>query len=146
MDRARVLVVDDDEDVLDMVRLGIAKAGIRTDGATTAEEGLAKMEMNMYPVVVLDIHMPGMSGVEMLSALKQRNSLVQVIMLTADASMERVIECMDRGAIDFLSKTADSHEIIRAVSEALGRAARWMSWLGNSRSRSRPQEATTPCA
>jgi len=130
MDQAKVLVVDDDDDYLDLVRLELAKAGIRTDGAETAGEGLAKMDKHPYPVVVSDIRMPEMSGVEMLAALKQRNSLVQVIMLTADASIERVIECMDRGATDLYSKTEGLYLMTAAVTAALGRAARWSNWIG----------------
>lgn len=130
MSQARVLVVDDDRDMLQMVRMQLARVGIHSDGASTPDEGLAKMERQMYPVAILDIHMPGMSGVDMLEALKRRNSLAQVIMLTSDASMERVIECMDRGAIDFFSKSDPAHMITEAVMSALGRAGRWSNLIG----------------
>jgi phosphoserine phosphatase RsbU/P len=135
MDKARILVVDDDEDVRDMVQMELAKAGFRSDSAATAQEGLAMMEHHLYPVVVLDIHMPGTNGVEMLGSLKQLNSLVQVLMLTSDASMHRVIECMDRGAADFFSKTESMCHLVGGVAAALGRTVRWMSWMGTRANR-----------
>jgi DNA-binding response OmpR family regulator len=130
MDHPKVLVVDDDPDVVALVRLELGRAGIHSDTADTAQAGLSLMQKNLYHVVLLDIHMPGMSGVEMLEALKRHNGLVQVIMLTSDACFERVIECMDRGASDFFSKTSSLHPIVEAVAGALSRAARWTSWMG----------------
>ena len=131
MDYPKILVVDDDDDVVSLVQLEFAKAGIRTDTAASAAEAQGKMERCVYPVVVLDIHMPGMSGVDLLDALKRRNSLVQVIMLTADATLAQVIACMDRGATDFFSKTSALVGVVEAATAALGRAARWLSWLGS---------------
>jgi DNA-binding NtrC family response regulator len=138
MNEAKVLIVDDDEDVRDRVRHELAQSGFCSDEADSAAEALVKMEHNFHAVVVLDIHMPGMSGVEMLAALKKRNSLVQVIMLTADASLERVIDCLDRGAIDFFAKTDPMHVLAASVADALGRAARWANWIG---ARAQPLES-----
>ncbi len=137
MNGPKILVVDDDEDIVGMVQTKLAGAGLSSDTACTAKEGLALMRKNLYLVVVLDIHMPGMSGVEMISALKQISPLVQVIMLTADASIERVIDCVDRGVVDFFSKSDPLIQMVESVGTALGRGARWASWMG-SRSRQKP--------
>ena len=133
MERYLVLVVDDDEDVLDMIRLHLTRAGLHADAVTDAESALRKMEQFQYPVVLLDINMPGMSGVELLAALKAQNSLVQVIMLTGHHGIENVIECMDRGATDFFAKSANQEGVAEAVGLALGRSARWLSWLGKNK-------------
>jgi len=106
-------------------------AGISTDTACSAEEGLQAMRQNLYAVVVLDIHMPGMDGPELIGLLKDISPIVQVIMLTSDSSFERVIECMDRGAIDFFAKETQQLTLMaESVSAALGRGARWASWMG----------------
>jgi DNA-binding NtrC family response regulator len=131
MNQPKVLIVDDDEHVLKLIRLELARAGVPSDGAVTAAEGLAKMKQNLYPVIVSDIHMPGTSGVELLSALKHQSPLAQVIMLTADNTLEQVIDCMDRGAVDFFAKSDPLHLLVAAVGRALGCAARWATWLAS---------------
>jgi DNA-binding NtrC family response regulator len=130
MEQMPVLVVDDDAIVRKVVQKRLARIGLGTEEAASAAEALAKMEKCLYPIVIADIHMPGMSGVELVAALKQRSPLVQVIMLTSDACLERVIECMDRGAIDFFGKDEDGDTILQSVRGAVARAQRWRSRLG----------------
>ncbi len=112
----------------------LGAAGIVSDAADSAAKALQMMERHLYFVVVADIHMPGTDGVALLSALKRLSPLVQVIMLTGDASIEQVIECADRGAIDFFSKQEPLPPLTDAVASALARAARWSGWFrqGNS--------------
>ncbi len=131
MNPARVLVVDDDESMLRLVRMRLGNAGIAADTALSAEDALTIMRTNLYYVVILDINMPGMSGVEMVEALKQRNPLVQVIMLTVEASFGRVLDCVDRGAVDFFTKTEDLSEMIDSARVSLTRAARWARLIGH---------------
>ncbi len=129
MSRCKVLLVDDDVDVTDMIRLRLARESIPCDTAASAEAALEMMRQNLYQVVVADIHMPGMNGVQLVAALKQISPLVQVIMLTADASVGRLIEAMDRGAIDFFAK-GDFPQMVDPIRQALARANRWARWLG----------------
>lgn len=131
MEHKKVMVVDDDEDIRTLVQTTLSLAGIDSDAAATAEEALERMNENLYSVVALDIHMPGMNGVELISRLKKISPLIQIIMLSSDSSMERVVECMDRGAVDFFTK--ETHQVplmVEAIGSALGRGARWASWIG----------------
>lgn len=121
--------MDDDPDVLVLLRAAFARAGLAADTALTAAEAIDRMRQVLYRVVIADIHMPGTSGIQLLSSLKQISPLVQVIMLTADASVERVIECIDRGAADFFSKR-DVQQIVRPVADALARGERWAGCIG----------------
>lgn len=131
MDRNKVLVVDDDDSIRELVQMKLATAGINADEACSAEEGLRAMRKNLYAVIVLDIHLPGMNGPEMIGLLKEISPVVQVVMLTSDSSFERVIECLDRGAVDFFAKeTQQLTLMVEAVGAAMGRGARWGSWLG----------------
>jgi len=127
--QAKVLVVDDSPMISRLLQSKLGAAGIASDASDSAAKALQMMERNLYFVVVADIHMPGTDGVALLSALKRLSPLVQVIMLTGDASIEQVIECADRGAIDFFSKQEPLPPLTEAVASALARAARWSGWL-----------------
>lgn len=129
MASSKVLVVDDDPAITNLVRHLLKTSGIEADTTGSADDALARMETNIYSIVLLDIHMPGMSGVEAISAFKQRSPLVQVIMLTGDVSVSKVIECVDRGAIDFFSKTENLAALPDAVYAALAKNARWLGFL-----------------
>lgn len=131
MNMAKVLVVDDDKDILKMVQVTLSRAGIDSDTALSAEEGLEKMRTRLYAVVVSDIHMPGMTGVEMVTALKQMSPLVQIIMLTGDAKLPLVIDCIERGAVDFFSKGSAPELLVHAVTGAMERVVRWAGWIGS---------------
>jgi DNA-binding NtrC family response regulator len=128
---AKVLVIDDDESIAQLVQATLASAGIDSDAARTAEDGIAMMRAHLYRVVALDVHMPGISGIETIAHLKRISPLVQVIMLTSDSSFRNVVECVGRGAVDFFAKDAKQLPLMaESVSVALARGARWASWLG----------------
>lgn len=131
MTRTKVLAVDDDEVITQLVRFCLERANIACDTASSADRALQLMEHNLYYVVVADIHMPGMDGVQLISSLKTISPLVQVIMLTSDNSMEQVIACADRGAVDFFEKKAAFDGLLDSVKAALGRCERWGEWLGS---------------
>ena len=131
MNRNKVIVVDDDEAIRMLVQQKLATAGISADVACTAEEGLDMMRQNLYTVAILDIHLPGMDGPELISCVKKISPVAQVIMLTSDSSFERVLECLERGAADFFAKeTQQITLMVESVSAALGRGARWAGWIG----------------
>ena len=133
MDSTRVLVVDDDESMVKLLQAKLKAAGIEPNVAYSADEAIRKMTHGLYWVVVADIHMPGMSGVDLVSALKNLSPLVQVIMLTSDASVGRVIECVDRGAVDFISKSEGLDLLVETVTTALRRGARWIGQVNAAR-------------
>jgi len=137
-----VMVVDDDNDILVLVKTKLASAGIECDTADSAADALRKVEQQPYSVVVSDIDMPGMTGVDLISALKRHSPMVQVIMLTASPSISRVIECADRGAADFFSKVDDLSKVIESVRAAQTRIDRWMALVGprNARRQSSKEE------
>lgn len=127
----KVLVIDDDESIVRLVQATLASAGIDSDAAYSAEEGIAMMRASLHRVVVLDVHLPEVSGIETIAQFKTISPLVQVIMLTSDSSFQNVVECVGRGAVDFFSKDAKQLRVMaKSVSEALVRGTRWASWLG----------------
>ena len=126
-----VLVVDDDPSIVSLVQKQLEFAGLEVCVATTGVQAVALMKENLFRVVLADINMPGMDGLKMICALKKISPLVQVVFLTAHASLDRAIDCIDRGACDILSKASDWSLIIPSVLSAMERCARWMTFLNN---------------
>jgi DNA-binding NtrC family response regulator len=136
-----VLAVDDDISIRQLVHARLEAAGIACDVVESAEQALEMMQRHLYFAVVCDIHMSGMDGVHAISALKEINPLVQIIMLTADASVEQVIACADRGAVDFFSKNGDYAELVDMVTIILNRRERWAQWIGQKEGHSATTQA-----
>lgn len=121
--RTRILIVDDD----DMVRLSYLRslAGIRANCDVTAAqdgaEALRAMEQQPSDVVLLDLRMPGMNGMAVLRAIRERWPESQVVIITGFPSLETVKEAIEVGACDYLAKPVGPEEIICAAQGALTR-------------------------
>lgn len=115
---ARVLIVDDEEDFVDILALRLTDAGETVHKAYTGEQGLEVLAEKEIDVVILDIKMPGMDGIETLREIKHRFPLVEVIMLTGHGTTETAVEGMKLGAIDYLLKPADFQELARKLAVA----------------------------
>ncbi|MCA9042391.1 MAG: response regulator [Planctomycetaceae bacterium] len=122
---ARILVIDDDPTIGRLVQFWLGKIGICCHCATTAEEALEMMAKQMYFIAICDINMQGCTGIDLIPQLKELNPVVQCIMLTGNANTENIVACIEMGAVDLLSKTNDWTSIIRPVTDALERSARW---------------------
>ena len=114
------LIVDDEPHVrLDTKRL-LQQEGIeRTWEAANGQEALAMVEQHQPELVILDITMPLMSGLEVLGILAQERRRLPVIMLTAQSSMKTVLECMKLGATAYILKQSPRAEAVQALREAL---------------------------
>jgi DNA-binding NtrC family response regulator len=119
-----VLVVDDEKDFVEMFSLRLAELGERVTGAHSGREALEALKKNGdIDVVVLDIKMPGMDGIETLKEIKQRHPLVEVIMLTGHGTVNTAVEGMKMGAFDYMNKPADFVEITAKLQAARQRKA-----------------------
>jgi DNA-binding NtrC family response regulator len=114
----RVLLVDDEEDFVEMLSLRLQEAGEKVSAAYSGEEGLDALAKTHIDVVVLDIKMPGMDGMETLVEIKKRFPLVEVIMLTGHGSAETAVEGMKLGAFDYLMKPAEFEELTAKLQRA----------------------------
>ncbi len=119
------LLVDDDASILDLVRLHLRDAGIMADTACGPHDALQKLATGRYRVVVSDVEMPGISGIELAERIRGMDPLVQVIMLTADDSPATLASARVAGASDLLSKVHDLGRISAVVADALERSQRW---------------------
>ncbi|MEW6077864.1 MAG: response regulator [Thermodesulfobacteriota bacterium] len=113
-----IMLVDDEEDFLEMLSLRLRETG---ENVVTALSGRACLEMlgkQEIDVIVLDIKMPGMDGLETLREIKNRYPLTEVIMLTGHGTIQTAVEGMKRGAFDFLLKPADFEELTAKLNRA----------------------------
>ena len=104
---ASVLLIDDETDFLSVMAERMAVRGMKVATASSAKDGLAKAEAGDFDVVVLDLAMPEMDGVEALKRLKEKKPDLEVILLTGHASVKQGIEAMKLGALELLEKPAD---------------------------------------
>jgi CheY-like chemotaxis protein/anti-sigma regulatory factor (Ser/Thr protein kinase) len=113
-----VLVVDDDQELQDLVRFALKRAGYDVRQALNAFEGLEIIEKEEIDLTLLDIMMPKMDGLEMLSRLRTSNKDLPVIVMTALAAPEAAISAMREQACDFLEKPFEVQQLLSAVRTA----------------------------
>ncbi len=107
----RVLLVDDEKDFVEMLSLRLKEMGEKVTLAYNGQECLEILEKENIDVVILDIKMPGMDGIETLTEIKKRFPIVEVIMLTGHGTTETAVEGMKLGAFDYLMKPADFDDL-----------------------------------
>src|SRR5918995_1647293 len=105
--RERILIVDDEENVLALCQTILQKRGYEVERASTAEEALDRLESELFDVVITDLKMPGMSGLDLLSKGKALNPFMPFIMLTGFGTVHSAVEAMKEGAYDYLIKPVD---------------------------------------
>ena len=117
-----ILLVDDEPTQLRLLGAMIERAGYRVETAADGSAAVARLADHTAPpvaCVILDLQMPGMSGIEVLKSIRPRNPHLPVIVLTAHASVARVVEAMRAGASDFIVKPASAERIRTAIRSAL---------------------------
>ncbi|MGD8255227.1 MAG: response regulator [Syntrophobacterales bacterium] len=114
----RVLLVDDEEEFVSALSERLMLRGIEVDSALNGEEALALMVEKVFEVVILDVMMPGLGGLEVLKQIKSTHPNTQVILLTGHGSTREGIEGMRLGAFDYLIKPVDIEEMLEKMKEA----------------------------
>jgi len=121
MIEASVLVVDDEAAYVETLVKRLAKRNLRVDFAHSGHDALEKLGgggPTSTDVIILDVKMPGMDGLEALARIKEKHPLIEVIMLTGHATVESAIEGMKRGAFDYLMKPCDIDVLIEKLNVA----------------------------
>ena len=117
----RVLIVDDEPNVRLVFRTTLESDGCLVDEATGGEEALEHLQSGLCDVVLLDLQMPGVGGMEVLRRLRDDGNNVPVVIITAHGSVPDAVEAMKLGIIDFLSKPITPDALRRVVSEVIER-------------------------
>src|SRR6267142_1449153 len=114
-----ILVIDDEQDVIDMVSIYFGGSGYEMIGALQAGDGLMLADIHRPNLVLLDITMPGIDGIEVLQQLRVRWPELPIIMLTAVADVEIAKGALQRGAFDYVAKPFEWEHLERVVAAAL---------------------------
>jgi DNA-binding NtrC family response regulator len=115
----KILVVDDEAPIREMIRKGLSQmGGINVEVAQSGLEAIDKIEKEVFDLVLTDLKMPGMDGIELLKTIKGTRPEVMVILMTAYGSIETAVEAMRIGANDFITKPIDLNELLIHISKS----------------------------
>ena len=116
-EKARILVVDDEVGMCDFLRYLLEGEGYAVDDANSAPESLTKLAESSYDLVLADIKMPGMDGLEMLRRIKELDERTVVIVMTGYSSLETAIKAIKYNAHNYLTKPFDDPDAVLAAVE-----------------------------
>ena len=116
--KIRVLLVDDEKDFVESLSQRLQMRAFDVTTALNGDDAIDLVRTQDFDVVVLDVLMPGKSGIETLRELKTLKPLVHVIMLTGNATVETAIEGMKSGAFDYLMKPTDLEDLVAKISRS----------------------------
>lgn len=116
-----ILVVDDDPDIREVLKDRLESLGCRVLAASNGKEGLELLEKQSPQLVLLDIEMPDMNGLDVLKQIRAGGNEATVVMITAYGSIERAVQAMKQGAYDFIPKPFEPEQIALTVEKALER-------------------------
>lgn len=119
----RVLVVEDDAKLLESIRKGLKESGFGADGAADGREGLRRILEDDYDAVILDLMLPGLSGLDVLRELRSRHRATPVLVLSARSSVEDRVKGLDLGADDYLAKPFSFQELLARLRAITRRPA-----------------------
>ncbi|MBE9581602.1 MAG: response regulator [Proteobacteria bacterium] len=118
MPKPNVLLVDDEERFVKTLTRRLAERELHVVGVHSGMEAIEEVKSKPYDVVVLDVRMPGLDGIETLQELKKISPGTEVIMLTGHASVDSAVEGMRLGAHEYLMKPCDIEELMEKIDEA----------------------------
>jgi DNA-binding response OmpR family regulator len=116
----KMLCVDDNADLRWSLKEQFEMEDFSVDTATDGSDALEKIKMNNYDIVLLDVKMPKMGGMDVLKEMKKQNKYPHVIMLSAVDDVPTAIECVKLGAKDYIQKPYDPEELLHVVIKVLG--------------------------
>lgn len=113
-----ILVIDDEKHIRDVIRVSLSRAGFEVAAAESGETGMEMIEDRHFDIILLDLMMPGMSGLSVLTRLKARHPHTVVIVITGYATIEHSIEAIKKGAFDFIAKPFSPKELDAVIAKA----------------------------
>jgi DNA-binding NtrC family response regulator len=116
---AKVLVIEDDEVLRQLLIDVLSDQEYHVEAAETGEDGLRTMEQDVFDIVLLDINLPGMDGMDVLRLAPARQPDAQVVMMTAFGTVDTAVEAMKQGAFDYINKPFSTDELLLTITRAL---------------------------
>ena len=124
MDKIKVLLIDDEIEFIETLAERLELRGYISKTAGDGESGISMLARESFDVAILDLMMPGLSGLDTLRQIKEINNTVPVIMLTGHGSTKDGMEGMQMGAFDFLMKPLDINELLEKIKLALSESSK----------------------
>ncbi len=126
MARKHVLLVEDDEDILELLRYNLSEEGYTVDGAVTGEEALRLVVTKLPDLVILDLMLPGLDGMEVCKMIKRdpKTSHIPIVMLTAKSEDSDIVAGLELGADDYITKPFSPRVLIARVRAVLRRKSK----------------------
>ena len=118
MTNARIMIVDDDQGLLRLLSMRLESAGYQVESATSGEQALSQLPLLRPQVVITDLRMEGMDGMELFAAIHERNPSLPVIMLTAHGTIPDAVSATSQGVFGFLTKPFESKQLLDLVAQA----------------------------
>jgi len=133
-----ILIVDDEKNIRLALSMSLEKLDLPVETAASGEEALEKLAQGGYELMLLDLRMPGMEGMEVLRRVSRELPDLKVIIITAYGSIDLAVEAMKLGAVDFLQKPFDAgqvREVVRRILEKKGAAQGYWDYLALAKER-----------
>ncbi len=118
-DRPRILLIDDEPDSCKALSILLGKAGYLVDFFHSGEEALQRIQQLQYDLIISDLLLPGVSGIDILKQVKEKSPNTSVILITGNASAETAVEAMKEGALDYITKPFNIERLKLQVAKAL---------------------------
>ena len=117
--KSKVLIVDDEKEIRDSLEMLLTSEGLGVDTVASGEEGVRAIEGNLYDLVLLDVMLPGRSGLEIQEEVKSIDPTLPVVIITAMASIETAVEAIRAGAHDYITKPWNNEKLITIIKNAI---------------------------
>lgn len=117
----KILIVDDEKNIRMTISQALADMDVQTDTAVNGEEALSNLKDTEFGIVLLDLRMPGMDGMEVLEKLRKDRPDIRVVIITAHGTIDSAVDAMKLGAVDFIQKPFTPKEIRYLVSKIIKR-------------------------
>src|SRR5688572_24416946 len=114
-----VLIIDDEEEIRESIELLLTSEGLSVDTATTGEDGLKKIDQNLYDCVLLDLMLPGKSGLEIQKDIKGIDPTLPVVIITAIGALETAVTAIKQGSFDYFTKPWNNEKLVVIVTNAI---------------------------
>src|SRR6185436_4672594 len=114
-----VLIIDDEEEIRESIEILLTSEGLSVETASTGEEGLKKIEEHSYDAVLLDLMLPGRSGMEVQKDIKRIDPTLPVVIITAIGALETAITAIKEGSFDYITKPWNNEKLVVIVSNAI---------------------------
>ena len=117
--KGSVLIIDDEEEIRESIELLLNSEGLSTDTAATGEEGLKKVEENLYDLVLLDLMLPGKSGMEIQKDIRRIDPTLPVVIITAIGALETAVTAIKEGSFDYVTKPWNNEKLVVIARNAI---------------------------